>query len=211
VIGVAQNLDVAYDRLAALDPAMAGLIERLGRPDPFSFRPILTRVGHDRFRALMMSIASQQISSAAAWAIFDRVVAAVDGMPDPASMLALGIDRLRELGMSRAKALAITDLADAVATGRVDLDHLPADDEEAITLLSTIRGIGRWSAEVFLIMQMHRPDILPAGDLGIRKAVQHLWGLQLIPAIKEVQVRGRVWSPYRTYAAVLLWNSELTG
>jgi DNA-3-methyladenine glycosylase II len=159
----------------------------------------------------MMSIASQQISSAAAWAIFDRVVAAVDGMPDPASMLGLGLDRLRELGMSRAKALAITDLANAVATGRVDLDHLPEDDEEAIALLSTIRGIGRWSAEVFLIMQMHRPDILPAGDLGIRKAVQHLWELPIVPAIKEVQVRGQVWSPYRTYASVLLWNSELTG
>jgi DNA-3-methyladenine glycosylase II len=207
---VARNLDVAYDRLAALDPAMAGLIERVGRPDPFSFRPILTRVGNDRFRALMMSIASQQISSAAAWAIFDRVVAAVDGMPDPASMLGLGLDRLRELGMSHAKALAITDLANAVATGRVDLDHLPADDEEAIALLSTIRGIGRWSAEVFLITQMHRPDILPAGDLGIRKAVQHLWALPVVPAIKEVQVRGQVWSPYRTYASVLLWNSELT-
>jgi DNA-3-methyladenine glycosylase II len=204
---VAQNREVAYDRLAELDPAMAGLVERLGRPDPFSFSPILSRVGNDRFRALMMSIASQQISSAAAWAIFDRVIAAMDGMPEPASVLALGIDRLRELGLSRAKALAVTDLATAVETGRVDLDHLPDDDEEAITLLSTIRGIGRWSAEVFLIMQMRRPDILPAGDLGIRKAVQHLWELPLIPSIIQVQARGRVWSPYRTYAAILLWTS----
>jgi DNA-3-methyladenine glycosylase II len=109
--------------------------------------------------------------------------------------------------MSHAKALAVLDLADAMATGRIDLDHLPEDDEAAIALLSTIRGIGRWSAQIYLILKFHRPDILPAGDLGIRKAVQHLWELPLIPSIKEVQARGRVWSPYRTYAAILLWTS----
>jgi DNA-3-methyladenine glycosylase II len=199
--------DAAYDALAKLDPAMARLAERLGRPDPFAFSPILNRVGDDQFRALMLSIASQQISTAAAWAIFDRVIAALAGMPDPASVLALGIDRLRALGLSRAKALSVTDLAEAVETGRVDLGHLPDDDEAAITLLSTVRGIGRWSAEVFLIMQMRRPDILPAGDLGIRKAVQRVWGLPEVPSIKEVQARGRAWSPYRTYAAILLWTS----
>jgi DNA-3-methyladenine glycosylase II len=201
--------DEAYDRLAELDPAMAALIGRLGRPDPFSFSPILSRIGDDRFRALMLSITSQQISNLAAWAIFDRVVTALGGEPDPASVLALGIDRLRALGLSRAKALSVTDLADAVATGRVDLAHLPAEDEAAITLLSTIRGIGRWSAEVFLIMQMRRPDILPAGDLGIRKAVRRVWRLPAVPSIKDVRARGLAWSPYRTYAAVLLWNSLL--
>jgi DNA-3-methyladenine glycosylase II len=220
VTGVAHPADVAYDRLAQTDPAMAALIGRFGRPDPFAFNPILSRVGDDRFRALMLSITSQQISSAAAWAIFDRVIAALsqpaaenrsgtslDGMPDPASVLALGIDRLRALGLSRAKALAVTDLADAVETGRVDLAHMPVDDEAAITLLSTVRGIGRWSAQVFLIMQLRRPDILPAGDLGIRKAVQRVWQLPEVPSIREVQARGLAWSPYRTYAAVLLWNS----
>jgi DNA-3-methyladenine glycosylase II len=207
VADVADPTDAAYDRLARLDPAMAALIERLGRPDPFSFRPILIRVGGDRFCALMLSIASQQISTVAAWAIFDRVVAALNGMPDPASVLALGVERLRALGLSRAKALAVTDLADAVATGRLDLAHLPDDDEAAIALLSTVRGIGRWSAEVFLIMQLRRPDILPAGDLGIRKAVQLLWQLPAVPSIKDVQLRGKAWSPYRTYAAILLWKS----
>jgi DNA-3-methyladenine glycosylase II len=201
------DLETAYGKLALLDPEMGRLVDRLGRPDPFSFSPILTRVGADRFRSLMLSIISQQISSAAAWAIFDRVIAALDGKPDPASVLALGSERLLTLGLSHAKVLAVTDLATAVATGRVDLDHLPDDDEAAIALLSTIRGIGRWSAEVFLIMQLRRPDILPAGDLGIRKAVQQVWHLPDIPAIKEVRARGLAWSPYRTYAAILLWTS----
>jgi DNA-3-methyladenine glycosylase II len=201
------DLETPYGKLALLDPEMARLVERLGRPDPFSFSPILSRIGEDHFRALMLSIISQQISSAAAWAIFDRVIAALDGKPDPSSVLALGPERLRTLGLSHAKVLAVTDLANAVDTGRVDLDHIPDDDEAAIALLSTIRGIGRWSAEVFLIMQLRRPDILPAGDLGIRKAVQRVWQLPEIPTIKEVQARGLAWSPYRTYAAILLWTS----
>ena len=201
------DLETPYGKLALLDPEMARLVERLGRPDPFSFSPILSRIGEDHFRALMLSIISQQISSAAAWAIFDRVIAALDGMPDPSSLLALGPERLRTLGLSHAKVLAVTDLANAVGTGRVDLDHIPDDDEAAIALLSTIRGIGRWSAEVFLIMQLRRPDILPAGDLGIRKAVQRVWQLPEVPTIKEVQARGLAWSPYRTYAAILLWTS----
>ena len=201
------DLETPYGKLALLDPEMARLVERLGRPDPFSFSPILSRIGEDHFRALMLSIISQQISSAAAWAIFDRVIAALDGKPDPSSVLALGPERLRTLGLSHAKVLAVTDLANAVGTGRVDLDHIPDDDEAAIALLSTIRGIGRWSAEVFLIMQLRRPDILPAGDLGIRKAVQRVWQLPEVPTIKEVQARGLAWSPYRTYAAILLWTS----
>jgi DNA-3-methyladenine glycosylase II len=201
------DLETAYGKLALLDPEMARLVERLGRPDPFSFSPILSRVGKDHFRALMLSITSQQISSAAAWAIFDRVIAALDGRPDPASVLALGPERLLTLGLSHAKVLAVIDLATAVETGRVDLDHLPDDDEAAIALLSTIRGIGRWSAEVFLIMQLRRPDILPAGDLGIRKAIQRVWHVPEIPTVQAVRARGLGWSPYRTYAAILLWTS----
>jgi DNA-3-methyladenine glycosylase II len=201
------DLETPYGKLALLDPEMARLVERLGRPDPFSFSPILSRIGEDHFRALMLSIISQQISSAAAWAIFDRVIAALDGKPDPSSVLALGPERLRTLGLSHAKVLAVTDLANAVGTGRVDLDHIPDNDEAAIALLSTIRGIGRWSAEVFLIMQLRRPDILPAGDLGIRKAIQRAWHLPEIPTVKEVRARGLAWSPYRTYAAILLWTS----
>jgi DNA-3-methyladenine glycosylase II len=201
------DLETAYGELALLDPAMGRLVERLGRPDPFSFSPVLSRVGEDRFRALMLSIISQQISSAAAWAIFDRVIAALHGRPDPSSVLALGSERLLALGLSHAKVLAVTDLATAVQTGRVDLNRLPDDDEAAIAVLSTIRGIGRWSAEVFLIMQLRRPDILPAGDLGIRKAVQRVWLLPEIPTAKEVRARGLTWSPYRSYAAILLWTS----
>ena len=197
----------AYDDLALLDPVLGKLIERYGRPDPFHFSPILDRVGDDHFRSLLLQITSQQISTAAAWAIFDRIAAALDGMPTPRAVLALGADRLRELGLSHAKALAALDLADAMETGRVDLDHLPEDDEAAIALLSTIRGIGRWSAQLYLILKFHRADILPAGDLGIRHAVQALWELPETPTIKAVETRGLAWAPYRTYAAFLLWTA----
>jgi DNA-3-methyladenine glycosylase II len=201
------SLTKAYDDLALLDPVLGRLIEQYGRPDPFHFSPILDRVGDDRFRAMLLQITSQQISTAAALAIFDRLVAAVDGEPTPAAMLKLSPERLRELGLSHAKALAVLDLAGAVETGRVDLDDLPDDDEAAIALLSTIRGIGRWSAQIFLIVKGNRGDILPAGDLGIRHAVQALWGLPETPTIKAVEARGLAWSPYRTYAAMLLWTA----
>jgi DNA-3-methyladenine glycosylase II len=197
----------AYRELALLDPVMAGLIERHGRPDPFTWSPILSRVGGDHFRAMLLQIVSQQISTAAALVIFDRVVAALGGDPTPASVLAMGGERLRALGLSHAKAVSVADLADAVRTGRVDLDRVPDDDEAAIAMLSTVRGVGRWSAEIFLIAQFRRPDILPAGDLGIRQAVRNVWGLAAVPSIKEVQARGRAWSPYRTYAAILLWTA----
>jgi DNA-3-methyladenine glycosylase II len=84
---------------------------------------------------------------------------------------------------------------------------VPDDDEAAIAMLSTIRGVGRWSAEVFLISQFHRPDILPAGDLGIRRAMRRVWELPEVPTIKEARARGMAWSPFRTYAAILLWTS----
>jgi DNA-3-methyladenine glycosylase II len=197
----------AYDTLAELDPVLADLMDRLGRPDPFDWKPINSRAAGDHFRAMLLSITSQQISSAAAWAIFDRFIAAMDGKATPAAVLALGPEKLRALGLSRAKAGYVADLADAVLTGRVDLDHIPEDDEEAITMLSTVRGVGRWSAEVFLISQLHRPDILPAGDLGIRQGIKLVYGLPELPSIKQARERGLTWSPYRTYASILLWNS----
>jgi DNA-3-methyladenine glycosylase II len=197
----------AYDELARLDPALAKVMDRVGRPDPFVWNPILSRVGGDHFRAMLLQIISQQISAAAAWSIFDRVVAALDGEPTPAAVLAIGPDRLRALGLSHAKAVSVADLSDAVLTGRVDLDHVSGDDEAAIAMLSTVRGVGRWSAEIFLIAQFHRPDILPAGDLGIRQGIKRVWELPEIPSIKQARTRGLAWSPFRTYAAILLWNS----
>jgi DNA-3-methyladenine glycosylase II len=201
------DLAKAYDELARLDPVLAGLVERYGHPDPFHFSPILDRVGSDPFRSMLMQIASQQISTAAAWSIFDRVITALGGTPTPAAVLAMTADDLRTLGLSHAKALAVLDLADAIETGRVDFGHLPDGDEEAIALLSTIRGIGRWSAQIFLIMKGRRVDVLPAGDLGIRHAVRALWDLPETPPIKAVAERGLAWSPYRTYAAMLLWTA----
>ena len=197
----------AYDELARLDPVMAELIERLGRPDPFDWKPILSRVGDDHFRAMLLSITSQQISSAAAWAIYDRIAVALDGMPTPAGVLALGPERLRALGLSHAKATSFADLSDAVLTGRVDLDRLPADDDAAVAMLSTVRGVGPWSAQVFLISQLHRPDILPAGDLGIRQGIRLAYGLPELPSVRQARERGLAWSPLRTYASILLWNS----
>jgi DNA-3-methyladenine glycosylase II len=199
-----------YDALLKLEPRFERLVAVVGRRDPFDWGPITTLIGHDPLKAMLLQITGQQISIASASAIFNRLLVATGGEPTPERLIALGHDGLRAAGYSGAKIASILDLADAIATGRIDLTHVPDDDETAVAMLSLVRGIGRWSAEVFLIAQFHRPDILPAGDLRIRQAVGQLFDLPATPSIKDVQARARAWIPYRTYAAVLLWSSPRT-
>lgn len=126
----------------------------------------------------------------------------------PESLLALTPDQLRECGLSRAKASYLLDLAQRQADGRIDLENMTGlDDAEAIAALTAVRGIGLWSAQMFLLAQLHRRDILPAGDVGIRRAVEKAWGLAELPGIKEVEALAVPWAPYRSYAAALLWRS----
>jgi DNA-3-methyladenine glycosylase II len=141
-------------------------------------------------------------------ALFGRILDAAGDPVMPKGVVAVGELGLHALGLSRAKAASIVNLAELHLSGSLDSDDLDAlDDEGVITALTAVRGVGRWTAEMFLIHQLRRPDVLPAGDLGIRKAVQAQWGLPAVPSIDYVQKLGVVWSPWRSYAAALLWAS----
>ncbi|WP_062432431.1 DNA-3-methyladenine glycosylase family protein [Herbidospora daliensis] len=194
-----------YDHLAG-DPVLARLIGEVGEPDPFAwFSP--GRFGPTHFSGLVLHVVSQQISTAVAFTFFDRIKAAAGGFPTPEAILAMGAERLRECGLSGAKTAYLLDLAHRQARGLLDLDGLAGlADAEVVAALTEVKGVGVWTAQSFLIAQLHRPDVLPAGDQGIRRAVERAWQLEGLPSIAEVQARGLPWAPYRTYAAALLWR-----
>jgi DNA-3-methyladenine glycosylase II len=199
--------DTPYDVLSNADPVLADLIRRYGRPDPFVFADG-GRSASSNFAGMTLHILAQQISTKVALVLYDRLAAASGGTPDPEGVLRLDAERLRALGMSHSKATYVRALAESVHSGALDIDRLDGStDEEAMSDLMRVKGVGPWSAEMFLIHQLRRTDILPAGDLGIRVAVQHAYSLPEVPTIEEVRSRGRAWAPYRTYAAAVLWAS----
>ena len=196
-----------YDILAGADPVLAELIGRCGRPDPFGFADG-GRTARSNFAGMALHILAQQISTKVALVLYDRLAAATGGVPDPESVLRLDLEQLRALGTSHSKATYLRALAEAVLSGALDIERLDGvTDGEAMSELTRVKGIGPWSAEMFLIHQLRRPDILPAGDLGIRVAVQHAYSLPGVPATEDVRSRGQAWAPYRTYAAAVLWAS----
>ncbi len=197
----------AYASLIRKDPALRDLARLHGHPDPFHW-PDMKRAGDTKFSALIFHIAGQQISTNVAMLMFDRIHAAIGRLPDPPGIIALGRPGLIACGASRAKADYMTGLADMQRSGAIDVEHLDhLTDTEAFTTLTSVRGIGRWVADLFMIFQLHRVDILPAGDLGIRRAVRRAWSEADVPTIKQVDERGAAWAPWRTYAAALLWES----
>ena len=197
----------SYDLLLARDPVLRGIADRHGRPDPYTW------AGHgptadSNFSALLLHVIGQQISTSVALVLFARLEEAAGGRPEPGAVAALGPDRLHALGLSHAKAAAIVGLAEMQLAGTLDVDALDGlDDEQVTAALTAAKGIGPWTAQMFLIHQLRRPDVLPAGDLGIRQAVQRAWALPGLPSIEEVRGLGAPWSPQRTYAAALLWTS----
>jgi DNA-3-methyladenine glycosylase II len=196
-----------YDLLLARDPVLRGIADRYGRPDPYTW------AGHEptadsNFSALLLHVIGQQISTSVALVLFARLEEAAGGRPEPDAVAALGTERLHALGLSHAKAAAIAGLAEMHLTGTLDVDALDGlSDEQVMAALTAARGIGPWTAQMFLIHQLRRPDVLPAGDLGIRQAVQRAWALPGVPTIEEVRDLGVPWSPQRTFAAALLWTS----
>ncbi|MEV6863378.1 hypothetical protein AB0M44_20535 [Streptosporangium subroseum] len=157
---------------------------------------------------MALHIIGQQISATVAFIVFDRVAAAIGHIPTPDSVIALGAERLRECGLSRTKAAYVLDLAQRQTSGLIDIENMASlDDDEAIAVLTAVHGIGLWSAQTFLIHQLHRPDVLPAGDGGVRRAIREAWKLDELPAVGEVRDMATGWAPYRSYAAALLWRS----
>ena len=192
----------AVAHLRAADPVLARLIAAVG-PPTLRHEPHL-------FTALVSAIVGQQISVSAASAIRARLAArcGADQPLTPEALLALNHDDLRAIGLSRAKELYVTDLAAKVASGAVDLatiDELP--DEAAIAELTQIKGIGRWTAEMFLIFSLGRPDVLPVDDLGFRSNVRRHYGFAALPKPAEVRALAEPWRPYRSFGTWYLWRS----
>ena len=161
------------------------------------------------YGALLRAIVGQQLSTKAAESIFGRLLDLFGGeVPTPRQILDADPDGLRAAGLSRAKVAYLRDLAARVEDGDLELDRLrELSDHEVAEQLTAVKGIGQWSADMFLMFQLGRPDVVPVGDLGIRHAVQRLYGLEKIPGPKEVTRIAEPWRPYRTLASLYLWRS----
>jgi len=193
------TLHAGLDYLAAAEPAFAAVLERHGRPDP--------RVSEPGIATLMRTIVGQQVSVPAARAMWTKLEAAYGSPPDLQRVLAASDEELRAVGQSRQKAGYLRSLAGLVLSGELDLDNLPPDDEEAIALLTRIKGIGRWSAEIYLLFAEGRGDVWPAGDLAVQVEVGRLLGLDQRPSEKMLRELAKAWRPHRGTAAVLAWHS----
>ncbi len=186
------------DRLIRLDPDLAG-IEAAAGPLPWRQRP-------DGFRGLLQAIVGQQISNQAAAAIWRRL-AAVPGALEPAGLLALGDDTLRAAGLSRPKVAHAQSLAAAFLDGRLAADRLAAmDDMAAVAAIAAVRGMGPWSAEVYLLFALGRPDVFPAGDIALAGAAADLKRLPSRPGPVALRALSEQWRPWRALAARLLWH-----
>jgi DNA-3-methyladenine glycosylase II len=195
----------ARGRLAESDPLLGGVIEEFGPVDPYDWggRPL---AGDDLFRTLTLHIVGQLISRSAASTIFRRLSEMVGGTVDPWSVAASTSSAIQTAGMTRAKARSIHNLARSIVEGIVDLESLrKAPDDEVRRRLTAMPGIGPWSAEMFLLRGLRRPDAFLAGDHGVRKGISRLEKIEM-PRAAQARRRASVWAPYRSYAAAYLWR-----
>jgi DNA-3-methyladenine glycosylase II len=198
-LGIAtEPLHASLIALAEIEPAFARGIDRVGLPD--------ARISERGYATLLRTIVGQQVSVHAARAVWNRLEAALGDMTNPAPLLAATDEALRACGMSRQKSGYARSLAGLVGSGELDLARLDADDEQAIADLTRIKGIGRWSAEIYLLFAEGRPDIWPAGDLAVQIEVGRLLGLEERPSEKLTRELAEAWRPHRGAAAVFAWH-----
>ena len=196
--------------LAAADPAMAALIERIGEIDlKTRLRRRSEEKPPDAYGALLRAIVGQQLSTKAARTIYLRVCDLFGGStPSPEQLLEASEEDLRGCGLSGRKVEYVRDLAVHVLDGELELDRLgDLSDEQATEEIVAVRGLGQWTAEMFLLFHLERPDVLSGGDLGIRKAVQIEYGLDEMPTAQKVLEIGEPWRPHRSLASLYLWES----
>lgn len=194
------NFSQAQQHLSQADPVLAEIISRHG---PCTLRP-----QRRYFVALSEAILSQQLSVKAAATIFNRFKEKLGGRVTPENILQLRLPQFRAVGISRQKTGYLRDLAENWQAGRLAPQRfIKMDDEEVIVALTQVKGIGRWTAEMFLIFSLLRPDILPVGDLGFRNAVQRAYGLRKLPEAKRLDQIAMCWRPYRSIATWYLWAS----
>ena len=200
----AEGYAKARRHLMRSDPILCAAIKTIGACG------MADRQRKDHLSALVGSIVSQQLSTKAAATIFGRVLALFpDGqIPDAAAIGAHRDEVLRAVGLSGQKVSYLRDLSARIVDGRLNLDELETlADEDVIARLVAVRGFGRWTAEMFLMFRLHRPDVLPGGDLGIVVAIQRLYKLRKRPDAKRVLKIGEIWRPYRSVASWYLWQS----
>jgi DNA-3-methyladenine glycosylase II len=203
----AATLAAAVDELRAADPVMAALIDRLGADSLGDPRRGRTR---DHYGSLIRSIVGQQVSTQSAAAIYGRLIGRYGGRtPSPEEVLAEDPETLRAAaGLSHAKLAYLRSLAEHVVDGSLELDNLDRlSDEQIMAELVAVKGIGPWTAQTFLMFHLERPDVLPVGDLGIRRAMMIEYGLDALPAPAEMERIAEPWRPHRTLACRFLWRS----
>jgi DNA-3-methyladenine glycosylase II len=199
MVRTAATITESVNALAALEPAFAAVVQQHGIPEP--------RVSEPGATTLLRTIVGQQVSVAAARSMWAKLEAAYGAPPDLARILEASDEELRLAGISRQKAGYARSLAQLILSKELDLANLPADDEEAIALLTRIKGIGRWSAEIYLLFAEGRHDVWPAGDLAVQISIGRMLGLAERPTEKHLRELAEAWRPHRGAAAVLAWHS----
>jgi DNA-3-methyladenine glycosylase II len=195
----------ATEYLRGQDPVLRDLIDAQGPIDPAIDRRASRP---DPFIALARAIVGQQVSTKAAASIWAKFEAALGGDASPRAVVDADVDVLRGAGLSGAKAAYVTDLAKHVLSGELELDRVgELADEDVIAALTEVKGIGRWTAEMFLIFHLGRADVISAGDLGIRRAIQIAYGLEELPGPTDMERISDAWRPQRTLACLYLWRS----
>ncbi|MGQ0588768.1 MAG: DNA-3-methyladenine glycosylase family protein [Sphingosinicella sp.] len=194
----AEMLKASLDALGEIEPAFAAARARIGDPEP--------RIREPGYETMLRAIVGQQVSTKAAAAILARVEAAAGGIDSPAKVAATSDEALRAAGLSGQKVAYVKSLAGEVLSGRLDFANLPADDEEAIEAMVRVKGIGRWSAEVYLLFAEGRGDVWPAGDLAVQIEVGRILGLDGRPTEKKVRELAEPWRPHRGAAAIFAWH-----
>lgn len=192
------DLKASMDWLAQVEPQFGKAIALAGYPE--------ARIREPGYATLLRTIVGQQVSVAAAASVWNKLEALLGPECPPDILIAQDYEALRACGMSRQKQGYARSLAELILTGALALDALPNDDEAAIAYLTQVKGIGRWSAEIYLLFAEGRPDIWPAGDLAIQESVGRLMGLPVRPSEKEIRVIAENWRPHRGAAAIFTWH-----
>ena len=198
MVSSAEQLRDSLDAIAAMEPGFVAAIARVGYPAP--------RLRAPGYETLLRTIVGQQVSVASAAAVWRKLEAELGEGCDPQALLARDFDALRACGLSRQKQGYARSLCELVASGELDLADLPRDDEEAIAELTRIKGIGRWSAEIYLLFAEGRPDIWPAGDLAVQAGLGKLLDLTERPSEKETRALAEHWRPNRGAMAIFTWH-----
>jgi DNA-3-methyladenine glycosylase II len=199
MVRTASSIRAHVEALAEREPVFARVVEQHGIPGPRRMEP--------GAHTLLRTIVGQQVSVAAARSMWSKLEASYGSPPDLAAILEASDEDLRIAGISRQKAAYARSLAELVLSGELKLDSLPQDDEAAVALLTKIKGIGRWSAEIYLLFAEGRPDVWPAGDLAVQVEIGRLFNLPERPSEKTIRELAEAWRPYRGAAAILAWHS----